>query len=123
MKNNQELKRGKMINIIISFFTIISVFLYATVLNAGGEYYFKEKNGVIIIDKPPHQDTEHKETIKYKNGEVHIGMNKEMVIMSLGEPKKTSKEIYSYGVSEWWWYDDKRVCFENGIVTRIGDRP
>ncbi len=57
-----------MINILISFFTIINVFLYASVLNAGELYYWSDKNGGIhITDTPPPQGTEHKETIKYKD--------------------------------------------------------
>ena len=57
-----------MINIIISLFAIINIFLYASVLNAGELYYWTDKNGGIrITDTPPPQGTEHKETIKYKD--------------------------------------------------------
>ena len=57
-----------MIKILISFFTIINVFLYASVLNAGEIYYWTDKNGEIhITDTPPPQDAEHKETIRYKD--------------------------------------------------------
>jgi hypothetical protein len=57
-----------MINIIISLFTIINIFLFTSVLNAGELYYWSDKNGGIhITDTPPPQGTEHKETIKYKD--------------------------------------------------------
>ena len=57
-----------MIKILISFFTIINLFLYASVLYAGEIYYWTDKNGEIhITDTPPPQDAEHKETIKYKD--------------------------------------------------------
>jgi predicted RNase H-like nuclease (RuvC/YqgF family) len=62
------LKGEKMIKILISFFTIINIFLYASVLNAGEIYYWTDKNGEIhITDTPPPQDAEHKETIRYKD--------------------------------------------------------
>ena len=57
-----------MINIVISIFTIVNVFFYASVLNAGELYYWTDKNGEIhISDRPPPEGTEHKESIKYKD--------------------------------------------------------
>ena len=124
MKNCPELLGWKMINIFVTFFTIVNVFLYASVLNAGeGEYnYRKDKNeGIIITDTPTPKDKEHKETIKFKNEEVYIGMNKDMVLMSWGEPDTKSRSVYSYGVFEDWTYHDGdnmySLSFQNGILT------
>ena len=84
-----------MIHIIISILTIVNVFLYASVLNAGELYYWTDKNGEIhIADTPPPQGTEHKETIKYKDS------TPQEIQDFQGEPKQDNKRIEAEKKSE-----------------------
>jgi hypothetical protein len=52
---------------------------------------------------------------------ITIGMNKEMIIDILGEPKDINRDIGSWGVHEQWVYEKKYLYFENGILTSWQD--
>lgn len=55
-----------------------------------------------------------------KEYKIYIGMTKEMVLMSWGEPKKINKTILASGVSEQWVYSlDSYVYFDDGVVSAI----
>lgn len=54
-------------------------------------------------------------------GHVVIGMSKEMVRASLGEPIDVNRSVGSWGTHEQWVYDALYVYVENGIVTSWQD--
>jgi len=53
------------------------------------------------------------------DNKVKIGMNKAMVIESIGNPKSKNITTGSYGISEQWIYNNKYLYFENGKLTTI----
>lgn len=52
-------------------------------------------------------------------GEVKIGMTKEMCKLSWGEPKDINSTISSGKKSEQWVYDENYLYFDNGFLTTI----
>ncbi|NNV01648.1 stalk domain-containing protein [Brevibacillus sp. MCWH] len=57
-----------------------------------------------------------------KKGSVFVGMNKDMVSLSLGTPTRKNISTYSWGTFEQWVYDYKTfgtsyLYFKNGILT------
>lgn len=55
------------------------------------------------------------------NNRIRIGMNKNMVLESWGNPNDINRTISSYGVHEQWCYDDAYLYFEDGKLTTIQD--
>jgi len=51
------------------------------------------------------------------NHKLQLGMTKDMVIESWGQPKNINKSVYSWGVHEQWVYDSRYLYFEDGILT------
>ena len=55
------------------------------------------------------------------NGQIMLGMSKEMLIASWGQPSDINKSVGNYGVHEQWVYDYTHfqyfVYFENGVLT------
>lgn len=50
---------------------------------------------------------------------VNVGMNKEMCLISWGEPENINKTITAGNTSEQWVYADNYLYFENGKLTAI----
>lgn len=60
--------------------------------------------------------------IKIFAGYIWIGMTKEMVLESWGEPKDINRTVGSWGVHEQWiYYGDKYLYIENGKLTSWQD--
>lgn len=73
-----------------------------------------------FIDRHQSISQKYKNTIL--NGKIILGMNREMVRASWGEPGDINKSVGSYGVHEQWIYGDYTtdryfLYFENGILT------
>ncbi len=60
---------------------------------------------------------------RLKEGDIFIGMTKEMAIISKGKPDKINRTVNSFGVQEQWVYDDLDLFlyFEDGILTGYQD--
>jgi hypothetical protein len=59
---------------------------------------------------------------KLNNGNIWIGMTKEMLIISKGNPLKVNRSVGSWGVSEQWVYQNNLyVYLKNGIVESYQD--
>lgn len=57
-----------------------------------------------------------------KEGYYWIGMNKDMAIISLGNPNYINRTVGSWGVHEQWVYDNNfYIYFENGKLTSYQD--
>jgi hypothetical protein len=54
-------------------------------------------------------------------GKIMIGMTKEQVIASWGNPNKINKSVGSWGVHEQWVYSSQYLYFENGKLTSWQD--
>jgi hypothetical protein len=52
---------------------------------------------------------------------IALGMTKEMVIDSWGEPKDINRTVGSWGIHEQWVYGSAYLYFENGILTSWQD--
>ncbi len=55
------------------------------------------------------------------NGEIYIGMSREMVRASWGDPRDINRSVGSWGVHEQWVYYRTYVYFENGVLTAWQD--
>ena len=53
--------------------------------------------------------------------EVYIGMTKEMVLTSWGEPKDINRTVTEWGVHEQWVYGSQYLYFDNGELTTFQD--
>jgi hypothetical protein len=58
---------------------------------------------------------------KLKQNYYWIGMNKEMAIISLGEPNNINRTVGVWGVHEQWVYKNFNLYFENGKLTSYQD--
>ncbi len=60
------------------------------------------------------------------NGQIMLGMSKEMMIASWGQPSDINKSVGSYGGHEQWVYDysffQYFVYFDNGVITSWQER-
>ena len=54
---------------------------------------------------------------KIFNGKIWLGMTKEMVIDSWGQPRDINKSVGSWGVHEQWVYYNSYLYFRNGKLT------
>lgn len=64
----------------------------------------------------------HADGTKIFQGYIWIGMTKEMVLESWGEPKDINRSVGSWGVHEQWiYYGDKYVYIENGKLASWQD--
>jgi hypothetical protein len=63
---------------------------------------------------------------KFKNAisknKIAIGMTKEMVIDSWGDPENINRDVGSWGIHEQWIYNSTYLYFENGKLTAFQDR-
>src|SRR5262245_28164551 len=50
---------------------------------------------------------------------VQLGMSREQVRSTVGSPDKTQEMKSTYGNSEFWYYGDVQVCFDNDRVVSI----
>ena len=55
------------------------------------------------------------------DGKIFIGMMREYLILSWGEPERINKSAGSWGVHEQFVYSSQYVYVENGIVTGYQD--
>jgi hypothetical protein len=61
---------------------------------------------------------------KLMEGKTWVGMSKEMVIQSIGEPKSVKKVVFSNIIKEHWKYaDGLDLYFENDTLKAIGGLP
>jgi hypothetical protein len=54
-------------------------------------------------------------------GNVQIGMSREMVKATWGEPENINRTVGSWGVHEQWIYGNTYLYFENNILTSFQD--
>lgn len=54
-------------------------------------------------------------------GSIRIGMTKDMVRASWGEPEDRNRSVGSWGVHEQWIYNNTYIYFENDIMTSFQD--
>lgn len=59
--------------------------------------------------------------VRVYNGQIFLGMTKQMCIDAKGNPQKINKTTTIYGTSEQWVYYGLYLYFENGILTTIQD--
>lgn len=59
--------------------------------------------------------------IKVYNGEIFIGMTKQMCLDAKGSPQRINTTTSVYGKREQWVYYGEYLYFENGILTTIQD--
>jgi len=57
-----------------------------------------------------------------KNGKVFIGMTKQQVIASWGDPATINRTVGKWGVHEQWVYEDAYLYFENDTLTSFQDQ-
>jgi hypothetical protein len=90
-----------------------------------------------VNEKRANEKAEANEDIKHKNSlikkygqtngslvyqkKIRLGMSKEMVIESWGQPKDIHRTVGSWGVHEQWIYGETYLYFENGILTSWQD--
>jgi hypothetical protein len=92
------------------------------------ECYFRSKN--IETDKIDKMKRKDCLSMKYQKSnflkviidkKIKIGMKKEMVIDSWGEPEDIHRTVGTWGVHEQWIYGTKYLYFENNILTSFQD--
>ncbi len=90
----------------ISFESVFGEFRYGRVYTADEADSYRQKFGPDIFD-----------TIL--QGNVRLGMTKEMCKLSWGNPKSINETITASGKKEQWVYSDNYLYFENGVLTTI----
>ena len=75
----------------------------------------------LIFPRKKHPDWPEEIWDLIKKGKIRLGMTKEQVRLSWGQPNDINRSVGPWGIHEQWVYGSQYLYFENGILTSWQD--